>query len=172
MAAAGAGAVAGAARRLTAERQHLEQRLFERRGQSPDTAAASPESRPRTAPQGGTTPADAFAADVLRTDLSKISTKRRNQNFVKMAKQTERPDINPKYLYGHIAHNPKWDLTERSTPHTSQIHAKSAPRFAGSATGTTNAYWLSNTGVRTINQARNGVAPAIIRPNYTRGGRR
>jgi len=83
-----------------------------------------------------------------------------------MGYQTERPDINPKYLYGHIAHSPKWDLTEKSVLHTSHVHAKSAPRFAGSASGTTNAYWLSNTGVATINQARNGVTPAIIRPNY------
>jgi hypothetical protein len=129
-------------------------RLFSGR---PNTA---PDGRPRTAPVGS-------SSDPTRADLSALSTKRRNQNFVKMKRQTQRPDINPKYAYGHIAHNPTFTLTERSTLHTSHVHAKAAPRFAGSATGTTNAYWLSNAGVATINQARNGVQPAIIRPNYT-----
>ena len=129
-------------------------RLFASR---PNTA---PDGRPRTAPVGS-------SSDATRADLSALSTKRRNQNFVKMKRQTQRPDINPKYAYGHIAHNPTFTLTERSTLHTSHVHAKAAPRFAGSATGTTNAYWLSNAGVATINQARNGVQPAIIRPNYT-----
>ena len=136
---------------------------------SPGTAPERDRGRRRRgggASTGGSPGRPSTAPDYLRTDLSSLSTHGRPVSYVKMARQTERPDINPKYAYGHIAHSPKWDLTERSVLHTSHVHAKSAPRFAGSATGTTNAYWLSNTGVATINQARNGVTPAIIRPNY------
>ena len=83
-----------------------------------------------------------------------------------MKRALGRPDPYAK-LRPRVHYEPNWALTEKRTVHTSHVHQRSPPRFGTTATGSTNAFWLSNSGVATLEHSAahgNGIAPAIIRP--------
>ena len=59
---------------------------------------------------------------------------------------------------------PKYSLTDKAVLCKFSVNARAPPRFGTTPTGSQNAFWLTNAGVIAINGARNGIAPAIIRP--------
>ena len=59
---------------------------------------------------------------------------------------------------------PKYSLTDKAVLCKFSVNARAPPRFGTTPTGSQNAFWLSNAGVIAINGARNGITPAIIRP--------
>ena len=101
--------------------------------------------------------------DLPVPSLHMLSTKRRPLNYVSMKTNRGRQPMVPKPV-SDACYAPKYSLTDKAVLCKFSVNARAPPRFGTTPTGSQNAFWPSNAGVIAINGARNGITPAIIRP--------